>query len=78
MEVNIDGYGSITVERSELETDEQFSDFVGDVVAKVMNVVDKREKEDLTKKFHPALGIGGYESHDTRGTARRSPDASTD
>jgi hypothetical protein len=69
MEVHIDGYGSITVERSELGTDEDFSDFVGGVVAQVMTLVAKPEPEDLSKAFHPVLGIGGYEGHNSRGSA---------
>lgn len=62
MEINIQGYGSITVERSELETDDQFADFVGGVVAKVMTLVDPRTQNN---RFHPVLGMGGYENHNS-------------
>lgn len=75
MEVHVQGYGSITVERSELETDDQFSDFVGGVVAKVMTLVDPQTQKE---RFHPALGIGGYEARNSRGTARRELDSGTD
>lgn len=75
MEVHVQGYGSITVERSELQTDDQFSDFVGSVVAKVMTLVDPRTQRE---RFHPVLGIGGYENQDTRGSARRSSNTSTE
>lgn len=66
MEVHVQGYGSITVEKSELETDDQFSDFVGGVVAQVMNLVEPRTQE---VRFHPVLGIGGYEAHNSGRTA---------
>lgn len=66
MEVHVGGYGSITVEKSEIETDDQFSDFVGDVVAKVMSLVDPRTQKE---RFHPVLGIGGYEHCNSRGSS---------
>lgn len=75
MDVHVQGYGSITVERSELETDEQFSDFVGSVVAKVMTLV---ATETQKERFHPVLGIGGYETHNTRRSARRDSHRSTE
>lgn len=66
MEIHVQDYGSITVERSELETDEQFSEFVGGVVAQVMSLVSPVAQ---TARFHPVLGIGGYETHNSGRTA---------
>lgn len=63
MEVHVQGYGSITVERSEFKTDDESSDFVGGVVAKVMGLVEPRTQ---AARFHPVLGIGGYEAHNSR------------
>lgn len=48
------------MERSEPKNDEEFSNLVADIVAKVMTVVDPGE--DLKTKFHPVLGMGGYEA----------------
>ena len=75
MDIHVAGYGSITVERSDLETDDEFSDFVGDVVAKVMNLV---AVDTQRERFHPVLGIGGYETHNTRRSARRDSHRSTE
>lgn len=65
MDVHVEGYGSITVERSDVKTDDDFSDLVGDIVAKLMNLLDPQTQR---VRFHPALGIGGHESNNSRGS----------
>lgn len=64
--IHIEGYGSITVERSEPQNDEEFADLVGGVVSQVMNLIDPRTQGE---RFHPVLGIGGYTSNSTRRSA---------
>lgn len=66
MEVSIEGYGSIVVEKSEIKNDDDFSDLVADVVAKVMNLVSPVTQE---KRFHPVIGFGEYANQNSRGTS---------
>ncbi len=73
--VDVEGYGEIKVRRPKEFTEDTFDDGVAEAVAKVMNLLRPGKQR---KRFHPVLGLGGYESHDNRGTSRREPDAGTD
>ena len=64
--MNIQGYGSITVDLSEkYENDDDLIDVIAKVVADVMQLVDPQNQK---KRFHPVLGVGGYETINSRRT----------
>lgn len=62
VEIGVEGYGVLKVKIPEEITDESISDLIGETVAEVMNLIDPRTQ---TRRFHPALGFGGYVRKDS-------------
>lgn len=73
--IHIDGYGEIKIKKPKEYNEETFSDATAEVVAKVMILVSPRKQR---KRFHPVLGPGGYEDHDSGRSSRRVSDTSTE
>jgi hypothetical protein len=57
--VNIEGYGQVKVERPGglIGYRDEIDDFAAAIVAQTMNLLKPTEQ---VKRFHPALGTGGY------------------
>lgn len=55
--INIEGYGKVVIERPDVLSEDSFDDAVADVVVKVCQLLKPNTQ---SKRFHPALGYGGY------------------
>jgi hypothetical protein len=68
--IHIEGYGQISVEKPAVYNDDSFADGLSDAVAKVMTLIHPTSQKE---RFHPVLGLGGYESSNPGGSPRWIP-----
>lgn len=54
LEINIDGYGKVTIIRPKNITKSNWADSMGDAVAKTCNLLVPSQKQ---QKFHMVLGV---------------------
>jgi hypothetical protein len=59
--INIEGYGRVKIKRPKELNNETFANSIAETTTQVMNLIAPRTQ---SKRFHPVLGIGGYENRD--------------